>query len=75
MEINNKNKTPNTEEIPKVLLIVGTELLAAVIVGVAIGVFLDKILKTKPIMIIVFFFFGCMAGFYNIFKILKDVKK
>lgn len=71
MEINNNNKN----DIPKVLLIVGTELLAGVIVGVIIGVFLDKMLDTKPIMIIVFFFFGCIAGFYNIFKILKDVKK
>lgn len=47
---------------------IGTELLSALIVGVGIGWGLDKLLGTKPIMMILFIFLGGAAGIYNVYK-------
>ena len=45
-----------------------TEMLAALLVGVFIGVTLDSWLATKPLFLIVFFFLGSAAGFLNIWR-------
>jgi len=53
----------------------GTELVAAVVVGTIIGFILDSWFDTKPILIIVFFLFGCAAGIINVFKTAKRMQK
>ena len=53
----------------------GTELIAAVLVGTFIGFILDSWFDTKPILIIVFFLFGCAAGIINVFKTAKRMQK
>ena len=53
----------------------GTELVAAVIVGTIIGFILDNWFGTKPILIIVFFFFGTAAGITNVIKAAKKMQK
>ena len=53
----------------------GTELVAAVIVGTIIGFILDNWFGTKPILIIVFFFFGAAAGIINVIKTAKKMQK
>ncbi len=47
---------------------IGTELVAALIVGVGIGYFLDSWLDTKPWFLVVFFFLGAGAGVLNVYR-------
>ena len=51
-----------------VALRIGTEMVAALIVGVGIGYFLDNWLETKPWFLIVFFFLGAGAGVLNVYR-------
>ena len=53
----------------------GTELIAAVIVGTIIGFILDNWFGTKPILIIIFFIFGSAAGIWNVIKAAKKMQK
>ena len=73
-----KDKTVNTDK--KGIFLgnafkLGTELVAAVIVGTIIGFILDNWFGTKPILIIVFFFFGTAAGITNVIKAAKKMQK
>ena len=52
----------------------GTELVAAVIVGTIIGFILDNWFDTKPILIIVFFLFGAIAGIVNVIRAAKKMQ-
>jgi ATP synthase protein I len=47
---------------------IGAEMVAALIVGVGIGCFLDYWLETKPWFLIVFFFLGAGAGILNVYR-------
>lgn len=49
---------------------IGVEIVAALIVGVAIGYFLDRWLGTKPWFLLLFFVLGAAAGFMNVFRIV-----
>ena len=53
----------------------GTELVAAVIVGTIIGFILDNWFGTKPILIIIFFFIGFAAGILNVVRTAKNMQK
>ena len=53
----------------------GTELIAAVIVGTIIGFILDNWFGTKPILIIIFFLFGAAAGILNVFRTAKRMQE
>ena len=46
----------------------GTELVAAVVVGTIIGFILDTLFDTKPWLIIIFFFLGTAAGMLNVIR-------
>ena len=47
----------------------------AIVIGVLIGYYLDKWLKTSPYFFLIFMIFGIVAGFRNIFIIMKRVEK
>ena len=47
---------------------IGTELIAALIVGVGIGLLLDSWLETAPLFLVVFFFLGAGAGIVNVYR-------
>ena len=47
---------------------IGTELVAAIAVGVGIGYVLDLWLGTKPWLMVVFFFLGSAAGMLNVYR-------
>jgi ATP synthase protein I len=49
-----------------------TELVAAVVVGVAVGWGLDRWLDTKPWFLIVFFFLGVAAGVVNVYRVTQS---
>ena len=52
-----------------------TEMVAAVVVGTIIGFILDNWFDTKPVLIIVFFLFGAVAGIVNVFRAAKRMQK
>ena len=53
----------------------GTELVAAVVVGTIIGFILDSWFGTKPWLIIIFFFLGAAAGMLNVIRAAKRMQK
>ena len=53
----------------------GTELVAAVVVGTIIGFILDSWFDTKPWLIIIFFFLGTAAGILNVIKTANRMQK
>ena len=53
----------------------GTELVAAVIVGTIIGFILDTWFDTKPWLIIIFFFLGSAAGMLNVIRTARRMQK
>ncbi len=53
----------------------GTELVAAVVVGTIIGFILDSWFDTKPWLIIIFFFLGTAAGMLNVFRTANRMQK
>jgi ATP synthase protein I len=53
----------------------GTELVAAVVVGTIIGFILDNWFDTKPWLIILFFFLGSIAGILNVIKVAKRMQE
>ena len=52
---------------------IGVELVAALIVGVGIGYFLDQWLGTKPWFLLLFFVIGSAAGFMNVFRVVSGL--
>ena len=52
-----------------------TELVAAVLIGTFIGFILDSWFDTKPILIIIFFLIGAVAGITNVFRSAKNMQK
>lgn len=54
---------------------VGTELLSGVLVGAAIGYVLDRMLGSKPWLLVVFMFFGGAAGVINVYRFAKSEEK
>ena len=52
----------------------GTELVAAVVVGTIIGFILDALFGTKPWLILIFFFVGVIAGIMNVIKSAKKMQ-
>ena len=53
----------------------GTELVAAVVVGTIIGFILDNWFDTKPWFIITFFFVGVTAGILNVIRVANNMQK
>ena len=49
---------------------VGTELLAGLIIGAGIGWTLDQWVNTTPLLLIIFFILGGVAGIYNLWRVL-----
>ena len=50
---------------------IGISVVAAILIGTAMGVYLDKVFKTKPYLTLLFMVLGIIAGFKNIFYFLK----
>ena len=54
---------------------ISTEIIAALVVGVGIGIIVDKYLGTKPFGLIIFFIFGALAGFLNVYRVMRRIEK
>ena len=68
-----EKENPQTSNIGQAFKL-STELVAAVLVGTIIGVILDNWFDTKPILIIVFFLFGAIAGIVNVIRAAKKMQ-
>ena len=53
----------------------GTELVAAAVVGTIIGFILDNWFDTKPWFIIIFFLIGVIAGILNVIRVAKSMQE
>ncbi len=51
-----------------------TELVAGLIVGGGIGWFLDKWFGTKPVMLLIFFMLGVVAGILNVIRTARQMQ-
>ena len=72
-ETEDKNRGSNVTSVGKALKI-STELVAAVVVGSAMGFLLDNWFDTKPLLTICFFIMGVAAGIINVFKSAKRMQ-
>lgn len=43
--------------------------------GLTSGLILDSIFDTGPIIVLVFLFLGVIASFYNLFALVREIKK
>ena len=76
--LDNQNKEPNIKKKESGAgfgFKISTEIIAALIVGVGIGLIVDKYLGTKPFGLIIFFILGAFAGFLNIYRIMRHIEK
>ena len=54
---------------------ISTEIIAALVVGVGIGLLVDNYFNSKPIGLIIFFIFGAFAGFLNVYRVMRRIEK
>ena len=54
---------------------ISTEIVAALIVGVGIGLLVDNYFHTKPFGLIIFFILGAFAGFLNVYRVMRRIEK
>ena len=50
------------------------EIVAAMAVGLGIGILIDNYFDTRPFFIIVFFLLGSAAGILNVFRVAKSLQ-
>ncbi len=54
---------------------ISSEIIAALAVGVGIGLIVDNYLNTKPFGLIIFFILGAFAGFLNVYRVMRRIEK
>ena len=54
---------------------ISTEIVAALVVGVGIGVLVDNYFNTQPFGLIIFFILGALAGFLNVYRVMRRIEK
>ena len=54
---------------------ISTEIIAALVVGVGIGLIVDNYFNTKPLGLIIFFILGALAGFLNVYRVMRRIEK
>ena len=54
---------------------ISTEIVAALIVGVGIGLLVDNYFHTSPFGLIIFFILGAFAGFLNVYRVMRRIEK
>ena len=74
-KVYDKKPEPSGSSLLGVAFKMSTELVAAVLIGTFIGFILDSWFDTKPILILIFFLFGAIAGIVNVIKAAKRMQK
>ena len=70
-----KKSKPNIESSASFGFKISTELVAALVIGVGMGLLVDNYLGTKPIGLIIFFILGAFAGFLNVYRVMRRIEK
>jgi len=70
-----KNKTNKKESGAGLGFKLSTEIVAALVVGVGMGIIVDNYFNTKPFGLIIFFILGAFAGFLNIYRVIRRIEK
>ena len=68
---NNKNKETGAGFGFKI----STEIIAALAIGVCIGLLVDNYFNTKPLGLIIFFILGALAGFLNVYRVMRRIER
>jgi ATP synthase protein I len=55
--------------------VIGFSIVFSILIGLAIGIWLDKLFNTKPYLTIVFLIFGVIAGFKNMIYFIKKANE
>jgi len=50
---------------------IGITLVAATFIGLLMGIYIDDYFNTKPVFMILFLIFGIIAGFQNVYYMIK----
>ena len=53
----------------------GISMVLAIVIAIAIGYYLDKWFKTSPVFFLIFMVLGIIAGFRNIYVVMKRTEK
>jgi ATP synthase protein I len=53
----------------------GISMVLALVIAIIVGYYLDKWLKTSPVFFLIFMVLGIVAGFRNIYVIMKRTEK
>ena len=54
---------------------ISTEIVAALVVGVSIGLIVDNYFGTGPFGLIIFFILGAFAGLLNVYHVMRRIVK
>ena len=54
---------------------ISTEIVATLVVGVVIGITVDNYFNTQPFGLIIFFILGALAGFLNVYRVMRRIEK
>tara|TARA_Y100001960_G_C14309504_1_gene649990 strand:+ start:33 stop:323 length:291 start_codon:yes stop_codon:yes gene_type:complete len=54
---------------------ISTEIVAALVVGVGIGLIVDNYFGISPFGLIIFFILGALAGFLNVYRVMRRIEK
>lgn len=55
--------------------VTGLSIVFSILIGLAIGLWLDKIFNSKPYLTIIFLIFGVIAGFKNMIYFIKKANE
>ncbi|MEE2694944.1 MAG: AtpZ/AtpI family protein [Pseudomonadota bacterium] len=72
-ELKPKAKNPNYKSGYGLGLKISLDLISSTIVGILIGLGIDKIFSTKPIFFVIFLVLGIIAGFINLYRTIKKI--
>lgn len=53
----------------------GVYAIVPIFLGLTIGLWLDSIFNTRPILVLVFLFLGVLSSFYNLFVVVRKSVK
>ena len=65
-----KNQSINFKDVGRYIR-VSVELFSAILVGVIIGIILDKYFNTSPLFLFIFLLLGSFAGLLNVYRTVK----
>ena len=54
---------------------ISTEIVAALVIGVGIGLIVDNYFNSRPFGLIIFFILGALAGFLNVYRVMRRIEK